>query len=266
MSDMNSSKICTACGTQYPAGNTPEFCTICLDDRQYIPERGQTWKTHDELNREHSIRINKLHDRLYELEIIPVFAIGQRAFLVIADNGNVLWDCIGLLNEPSIEFIRSKGGLKAIAFSHPHYYSNMNDWAETFDCPVYIHQSDEQWIVNKGRHIHLWKGNEKSLWDGMRVINIGGHFPGSSILHVPFLSPGGTVLCGDTLYLSPSKKHFSVMYSYPNRIPLPLHEVQRIKKQFDTIPFDSIYGFYSYQNLAQDVKKILGDSLNRYCE
>jgi len=70
----------------------------------------------------------------------------------------VLWDCIPLLDELVIEFIKSKGGLKAIAFSHPHFYSNMHEWAETFDCPVYIHQNDEQHIMVKGERIRLWPG------------------------------------------------------------------------------------------------------------
>ncbi|MBA2737617.1 MAG: MBL fold metallo-hydrolase, partial [Pyrinomonadaceae bacterium] len=78
------------------------------------------------------------------------FAIGQRSLLVLAPEGNILWDCIPLLDKPTIGFLESKGGLKAIAFSHPHFYGTMNEWAEIFDCPVYIHQNDGQWIVNKG--------------------------------------------------------------------------------------------------------------------
>lgn len=262
---MNQQKICTACGTQYPPVNiAPELCTICMDDRQYIPEKGQTWTTLDELAGSYSIIIKKLKDSLFELKMAPSFAIGQRAFLVVTPGGNILWDCISLLNEPTVEFIKSKGGLKAIAFSHPHYYTTMNEWAGVFDCPVYIHQKDEQWIMNKGSHISLWTGIEKGLWDGIRVINIGGHFPGSSILHVPFLSPGATVLCGDTFYISPSKKHMAVMYSYPNRIPLPLQEVQRIKNQMLQLPFDSMHGFYEFQDIYLNAKEILEISLGKY--
>ncbi len=263
---MNQQKICTACGTQFPAYSSPEFCTICLDDRQYIPQDGQSWTSHEKLLKSNSVRILKINDKVYELEIIPRFAIGQRAFLIISDNGNILWDCFPLLNDSTIDFIKSKGGLKAIAISHPHYYSNMNEWAEIFNCPVYIHNTDQEWIVDKGKHVTLWSGDEKSLWDTMKLINIGGHFAGSSILHVPFLSLKGTVLCGDTLYLSPSKKHFAVMYSYPNKIPLPLSELKRINKRFESITFDTIYGFYSYQNLSENTKEILKKSLEKYCE
>ena len=262
---MNNKIICTACGTQYlQSKNDLMLCPICTDDRQAVPENGQTWTSLNKLTDNYSVIIKKLHEQLYEIKMAPSFAIGQRALLVITPGGNILWDCIALLNEPTIEFIKSKGGLKAIAFSHPHYYSTMNDWAEIFNCPIYIHQNDEQWIFNKGSRINLWNDTEQELWDGIRLINIGGHFPGSSILHVSFLSTSGTVLCGDTFYISPSKKHMAVMYSYPNRIPLPLYEVERIKKQMSSISFDTIYGFYDYQNIYTEAKLVMEKSFSKY--
>lgn len=262
---MQRPKICAACGTQYPVNDAPEVCTICADDRQAVPPvEGQTWITRETLLREHSIQIRKLQSQVYELKIVPKFAIGQRALLILSEQGNILWDCFPLLDESTIEFIKSKGGLAAIAFSHPHYYSNMNEWAEAFDCPVYIHQKDEGWIMDKGSHVELWTGREKTLWDSMRLINIGGHFPGSSILHVPVLSAKGTVFCGDTLFIAPSMEHISLIYSAPNRIPLPRREVKRIKNRFEDIDFDTLYGFWSYQNLSTDVKEILEKSFEKY--
>jgi hypothetical protein len=42
--------ICTACGAQYPPSETPPAqCTICEEERQYVPLRGQTWTTLDAL-------------------------------------------------------------------------------------------------------------------------------------------------------------------------------------------------------------------------
>lgn len=258
-------KVCTTCGTHYPAGKVGELCPICLDDRQYIPNSGQGWTTTRKMEVGHSIKIVKLQERLYELVVNPTFAIGQRALLVLSPEGNILWDCIPLLDEATVAFIQGKGGLKAIAFSHPHYYSNMRYWAERFNCPVYIHQSDETFIHDRGDYIQLWAGPQKLLWTGVRLINMGGHFPGSSILHVPTLSPQGTLLLGDTLYLSPSLAHFALMYSYPNRMPLPLHEIRRIRDRFAQLSFDSVYGFYPYQNLTVHVKDILDQSFQRYC-
>ncbi|MEO6637649.1 MAG: MBL fold metallo-hydrolase [Ginsengibacter sp.] len=256
--------ICSTCGTSYLEDSVPEICTICFDERQWVPLSGQSWTKPEVLHTKHSVKLNRLQERLYEMEINPMFAIGQRTLLVMSTKGNVLWDCIPLLDEMAIEFIKSKGGLKAIAFSHPHFYSNMNKWADVFDCPIYIHKNDREHIMVKGKHIHLWEGDEINLWNGMKIICIGGHFAGSSILHVPFLSKEGTIICGDTLFLSPSKKHFSVVYSSPNRIPLSLDEINRIKKRFDNIPFDSFYGYIKTQNLHKDVKEILETSMAKY--
>lgn len=260
----NQQIICSTCGTWYPEMSAPETCIICLDERQWVPHTGQSWTKPADLLRKHSVKLNRLQDRLYEIEINPVFAIGQRGLLVLSEKGNILWDCIPLLDELIIEFIKAKGGLKAIAFSHPHFYSNMNDWAEVFNCPVYIHQNDEEHIMVKGNHIRLWQGDEMELWDGMKIMLIGGHFAGSSILHVPFLSGEGTIICGDTLFLSPSKKHFSAVYSSPNRMPLPLDEMRRLKKRFDSIPFDAFYGYIRTQDLRENVKEIFETSMKRY--
>lgn len=256
--------MCAACGTQFPIGQQPGVCPICEDPRQYVPEGGQRWTTHETVRTGHGVRVLGLSERVYELTIVPTFAIGQRALLVLSSEGNVLWDCIPLLDEPTVSFIKAQGGLKAIAFSHPHYYSNVRVWAETFGCPVYIHRSDAQWIMDKGPHIRLWDGDEHTLWDGMRLINIGGHFTGSSILHAAALSKEGAVFCGDTLILSPSKQHLAVMYSYPNRIPLPLREVERIRQRFETIPFDTLYSFLTYQDLTENARGILQQSFARY--
>jgi hypothetical protein len=262
---MNKKVICTTCGTQYDTVSIPlEACPICSDDRQYIPESGQGWTNLEELSGKHGMIIKCLNHQLYELKVVPTFAIGQRALLVTTPNGNILWDCIALLNQSTIDFIHAKGGLKAIAFSHPHYYTTMNEWAEVFQCPIYIHQNDKQWVYHKGRYVSLWNGTEKLLWDGMKLINVGGHFPGSSVLHVPFLSSKGAILCGDTFYISLNKKHMAPMFSYPNRIPLPLSEIQRIRQQVKPIEFDAMYGFYDDQNILYNASVILEESLKRY--
>ena len=43
--------------------------------------------------------------------------------LLFAGDGNVLWDCINVLTPQTVKEIRSRGGIKAIAISHPHFYT-----------------------------------------------------------------------------------------------------------------------------------------------
>lgn len=259
---MNLKPICTACGTQYLNPDDWIQCPICLDDRQYIPEQGQTWTNLVELSIKHKVATKKITESIYELKTVPGFAIGQRALLILSPGGNILWDCIALLDDATIEFIKSKGELKAIAFSHPHYYSTMNDWAKIFDCPIYIHEKDAEWIYYKTEYLKLWSGDEHELWDGITIYNVGGHFPGSCVLRLP--DSNGTLLTGDTFYLSPHLKHLAIMYSYPNRIPLPLNEIHRIKEFMEPIEFDSMFGFYDYQNIYSGAKELLNVSLGRY--
>ena len=257
-----SKKICNACGTEYNSVEIKDNqCKICDDDRQYIPEGGQTWTTHEELLKSRSVQIKCIYKNLYELRILPSFAIGQRAFLILSESGNILWDCIPLVDESTIAFINSKGGLKGIAISHPHYYSNMQTWATTFNCPVYIHEKDKEWAP-KNDVIKFWSGEEKDLWNGIKIINTGGHFPGACILHVSFLSEKGTVFCGDSLFISRSKRHIAIMYSYPNQIPVPVSEIKRISLLLKKYQFDSLYGAFSFQNLTCDVKDILEKSMD----
>lgn len=154
---MGNQKICSTCGTQFPVNSNVDLCTICAEERQYIPVTGQSWTTHSQLLATHKNKLVKLNNNLFEIVIEPEFAIGQRAFLVISKSGNILWDCIPLLDSNTIDFIQSKGSIRAIAFSHPHYYSNMNDWASVFNCPIYIHEKDAAYIVDKGSHVMLWE-------------------------------------------------------------------------------------------------------------
>ena len=78
----------------------------------------------------------------------PLFGIGQRALLVRTPHGNVLWDCIGLIDDAMVEIVNGLGGLKAIAISHPHYYTAMTEWSAAFgDIPVYLHAADQRWIM-----------------------------------------------------------------------------------------------------------------------
>lgn len=257
--------ICTACGTQYARNNGQHFtCPICIDDRQYIPESGQTWTNLALLQKKHGITTRMVREGLIEIQSVPAFAIGQRALLVLHPSGNILWDCIAPVNDAIIDFIRARGGVKAIAFSHPHYYTTMNVWADVFDCPIFIHEADEQWIFNRGPHVQLWKGEELWVSGDMTLHRIGGHFPGSSILRIAQEKEPAFICCGDTFYCSPSKQHLAAMYSYPNRIPLPVAEIKRMKDRMQSIPFDALYGFYDYQDIHTGAKALLETSLERY--
>jgi hypothetical protein len=91
--------ICQTCGTQFAeSAAPPAYCPICEDERQYIGLNGQQWTTQDALARTHHNEVRRLETQLVGIGTQPDFAIGQRALLVQNAEGNVLWDCISLLD------------------------------------------------------------------------------------------------------------------------------------------------------------------------
>jgi Metallo-beta-lactamase superfamily len=255
--------ICHTCGTRY-ADEAPQICAICTDDRQYVPATGQKWTSYDEMSQTRNIRFNKLLSNVYQLRVSPAFGIAQRAHLIISPGGNLLWDCLPFLDEATVAFIRAKGGLKGIAISHPHYYSLMAGWADTFDCPIYLHQADSQWVMEQSDRIQFFEGDKQVLWDGMEIIHTGGHFAGSTILHAPDMGDKGSVFVGDTLQVALSRQFISMMYSYPNIIPLPFSEINRISNIVMPLNFDSMYGAFEWQNIHTGAKEIFERSMKRF--
>jgi glyoxylase-like metal-dependent hydrolase (beta-lactamase superfamily II) len=259
--------ICETCGTQYREEvQFTGVCPICNDDRQYIGDNGQRWTDTDELKKGHKVKISQVNERLYTLKMETAFALGQRAFLVLSPNGNVLWDCIPLLDDATIDFINSKGGLKAIVFSHPHYYSTMNEWAAAFNCPIYIHQGDREFIFYSTDAVKLWEGDLQPLWDDLSIIHIGGHFPGSCLLRAGTLSSKGAILVGDSFYLSKSKRHIAVMYSYPNQILLTKKEFAEVRRKSAGLTFDTLYCAFDGQNLEGNAYEVFSTSIQRYLD
>ncbi len=258
--------ICVTCGTQYPPGaEPPAACPICEDDRQYVGWDGQQWTTMDALRQAHTNSIREEEPSLYGIGSEPAFAIGQRALLVAAPGGNVLWDCISLLDDATIAGVREHGGLRAIAISHPHYYSAMVEWSHAFDAPVYLHAADREWVMRPDPAIRFWEGETLALGDGLTLVRCGGHFPGGTALHWPHGAQGrGALLTGDILTVVQDRRWLSFMYSYPNLIPLNARAVQHIVAAVEPFAFDRIYGAWWGRVVAADAKAAVRRSAARY--
>jgi hypothetical protein len=177
--------ICVTCGTQFSASEaTPSGCPICLDQRQYVGHQGQQWTTLNGLREQGYHNVVREHEPgLLGIGTEPKFGIGQRALLVQSPQGNILWDCVTVMDEQAIAAIEHAGGLKAITISHPHYYSAMAEWAGHFDVPIYLHEADQRWVMRPDDHVQFWSGDTLKLTDDITVLRLGGHYPGSTALH-----------------------------------------------------------------------------------
>lgn len=265
ISNPEKKNICTTCGTRYSDEHFDEnLCPVCADDRQYINLKGQRWTSYDEMKKTHSLYFNKLRDDIYEISIRPSFAIGQKAHLIVHPEGNILWDCLPFLDEASASFINKLGGLKAIAISHPHYYSLMTEWAEYFDCPIYLHENDRKWVFDDDDKIRFFSEEKLEISKGVEIVNTGGHFPGSTVLSYKSENQLPTLFGGDTLYLSLNKKHLSAMYSYPNNIALERKELFGCFEKVNQLDFEAFFGAFSWQNLFTGASEVFKNSFDRY--
>lgn len=259
--------ICTTCGTQFtPSDRPPGACPICTDERQYVPASGQNWTTLEALARNH-FNCYREHERgLIGLATTPKFAIGQRALLVRTPQGNVLWDCVSLLDAATVAIINGLGGLIGIAISHPHYYSTMVEWSRAFgDVPIHLHAADRQWIMRPDPAIRLWDGDTLALTDGLTLIRCGGHFAGGTVLHWAQGGAGkGALLTGDIVQLVPDRGYVSFMRSYPNLIPLSAPAVRRIGAMIEPFSFDALYGAFFGREAPLGGKDVIRKSIDRY--
>lgn len=257
--------ICTACGTQYaPTGAAPERCLVCDDERQYVPPRGQTFTTLAALALDHVNGFREHEPGVLGIGTQPQFAIGQRALLLQTAHGNVLWDCISMIDAATVTLVNGLGGLAAIAISHPHFYSGMVEWSRAFGgAPIHLHAADRDWIMRPDPAIRLWDGDTFDLLPDVTLIRCGGHFPGGTVLH--WDKDGRGVLCsGDIATVVTDRKWLSFMRSYPNLIPLSRSEVEGIAAALAPFAFETIYGHYFDRVIPAGGKAVLQASVARY--
>ena len=269
MNDMTENFICVQCGTQFAeSAQPPSRCPICKDERQFVRHAGQEWTTLEQLAADHHNRFEEEAPRLLGIGTEPEFAIGQRALLLQSPDGNLLWDCISLLDDQTAAEINARGGIRAIAISHPHFYSSMIEWSERFDAEIFLHVADREWVMRKSSRIEFWEGTTLPLWDDLTLINCGGHFEGGTVLHWPAASRDGgskgALLTGDIITVVQDRRYVSFMRSYPNLIPLGPMAIRRIVERIEPFTFEQIYGGWWQANVLSDAKAAVRRSAERY--
>ncbi|STB59011.1 Metallo-beta-lactamase superfamily [Citrobacter freundii] len=255
--------LCKACGTSYEvADSLPEHCNICQDERQSVPATGQEWVDFAALCASHTNKWQQHDSALLSIRTVPGFAIDQRAFILRTSEGNILWDCIATLDDATKMLIKSLGGLKAIAISHPHYYTTMQDWADEFNAPIYLHANDRKWVMRDSPWIKFWNGDTLELTRDVSVIRLGGHFAGGCVLH--WARDEGVVLSGDIVQVTPGAHAVSFMWSYPKMLPLSAATVSDITHRLSTVKFKQLYGAFEGKDITKNADDIVQRSGEKY--
>lgn len=263
---MSSAWICTTCATQHaPSATPPAACRVCGDERQYVGWGGQQWTTMDALAARFRLRLGD-DDGVFGLAVDGAFAIPQRAVHLRTGAGNILWECLGLVTDEAVTALKARGGVDRIVISHPHFYTAMMEWSEALGgAEILLHAADREWVMRGSPRIRHWSGDCLRLSDDVTLLNVGGHFPGSTALHWHGRArPQGALFPGDALQVAQDRRHVSFMYSYPNLIPLPPADVRRMRELLAGLAFEDVYGYSWSRNIRGGGRAAVDASFARY--
>jgi hypothetical protein len=141
----------------------------------------------------------------------------------------------------------------------------MIEWAERFEAQILLHAADRDWVMRTSPRIQFWEGPTMSLWDGLTLINCGGHFEGGAVLHWPTGAHGkGALLTGDIITVVQDRGYVSFMRSYPNLIPIGASALGRIVERIEPFAFEQVYGGWWQANVLEDAKAAVLRSAERY--
>ncbi|KAK3310258.1 beta-lactamase-like protein [Chaetomium strumarium] len=286
MTDTSRYLVCNTCGTQHPTADRTALtrCFICDDPRQYTPPSGQSFTTLADLRsssagedqrQRHNEFLPLIQDdpRFTCIVTKPAFAIGQRAILIRTPRGNVLWDCVSYIDDDTVARVSNEmGGIQAMVISHPHFYSTHLEWAERFGCPVYLAREDRGWLARRDEQRQVFLDGVETRVEingedtGVRVVKLGGHFPGSLVLLYD-----GHLFTADTLMMTPAGRAnwavdalgnprerpqgintFSFLWSIPNMIPLSADEIARMWGILRNYDFKSAHGLFMGADIADE--------------
>jgi glyoxylase-like metal-dependent hydrolase (beta-lactamase superfamily II) len=238
---------------------------ICSDERQWVPPSGQRWTTPAELAGGRHCDIWAEEPGLFGLGVTPAVGIGQRGLIVTTGEGNLLWDPPGYLDDDAIEQVKQLGGLRAVTASHPHFYGAMSEWGRAFGADVWVPEADAAWVTRPDPAIRTWH-TRLSVLPGVTLIQCGGHFPGSAVVHWADGADGaGALLTGDTIFVTPGEDRLTFVWSAPNRLPLPEPSIRGILAAVKSDPFDRIYGGWA-PTIHSGARAALTASAGRYIQ
>jgi hypothetical protein len=243
----------------------PHECVICTDPRQYVGWEGQQWATLSELVAEgYRTEVREEEPGLYGIGIEPSIGIGQRSLLVVGAGGNVLWDVPGFVDQAAMEMVEQLGGLVAVSASHPHFYGAISEWADAFDAPIVLPEADRRWLMRAPGRIE-WYTGRRELTPEITLVQTGGHFPGSAVLHWSGAQDArGVLASGDSITVVQDRDWVSFMWSYPNLIPLDATELSGIGAAIDSLDFDRIYGGWWGRVVSENGVEVVRRSIARY--
>ena len=206
----------------------------------------------------------ELEHELFGITVEPTVGIGQQAHLVVTPAGNLLWDPTGYLDDDAVSRVLACGKVVAIAASHPHMFGVQVEWSRALGgVPVLVCESDLAWVARQDPAIEPWHCRVE-IAPGLTLHQLGGHFPGSAIVHWAAGAGGrGVLLVSDTIHVNPDRATVTFLRSYPNRIPLSPTVVLRLSAAVEPLAYERIYDNFGH-TIESGAAAALRRSAERY--
>ena len=226
----------------------------CEDERQFVRYGGQEWTTLKRLAADYHNRLEEEAPRLLGIGTEPEFAIGQRTLLLQSDGGNLFWDCITLLDGQTAVELNARGGIRAIAISHPHYYTTMVDLGGAIRCAnIFAHCRSRVGDMQESAHPILGRNNTFVVgWSD------------TDQLRRRFRGRRGVALasrCKRQRRIAHRRHHSSRARSPLCELHAKLSEppaaIQCILERIEPFSFEQIYGAWWKANVLSDAKAAL---------
>jgi glyoxylase-like metal-dependent hydrolase (beta-lactamase superfamily II) len=145
-------------------------------------------------------------------------------------------------------------------------YGASVEWSHAFDAEILLAQDDLEWLMRPDQAVRAWSGSIDVV-PGVTLVQCGGHFAGSAVLHWAAGADGrGALLTGDTIFVTPGEDRVSFIYSAPNRLPLSARDVRGVVDAVAPYRFDRIYGGWWTPIIRRDAERIVRHSADRYIE
>ncbi len=260
--------VCPTCGANFPPADLPPpRCPLCEDERQWVPPDGQRWATMPGLAADgYRTEVRDVERGLIGVGVEPSLGVGQRGLLVQTDAGNLLWDPPAFIDDAAVAAVRAAGPLRVVTASHPHMYGAMVEWSRALGAEILLPEPDADWLMRPEAPVQRWTDSTAPL-PGVTLVQCGGHFEGSAVLHWAAGAQGrGALFSGDTVFVTPGEDRLAFLYSAPNRLPLPERAVRRIVAALEPYAYDRVYGGWWTPILRRGAREALHRSAERYIE
>ena len=255
--------ICATCAVEH--AQAAGTCAICADERQWVPADGQRWTSLAALaSAGHRAAVRELEPDLLGVTVAPAVGIGQQGHVVLTPAGSLLWDPPGYVDAEAAAQILAHGEVLAIAASHPHMFGVQVQWSRALGgAPVLVCEPLLEWVRRPDPVIEAWRGR-RELAPGLALLELGGHFAGSSVVHwAAGADGGGVLLSSDTIHTNPDRATVTFLRSYPNRIPLSPAVVARIAAHVEPLAYDRVYDNFG-RTIDADAAAAVQRSAQRY--